>query len=369
MAQWKAHHRRICKAYNRYNISSEYQALSVNEKVDAVLLSQVLIQLYPNDQFDLTPSTDGDPLAATFSDLLESSAQVDPPPLCRTSKSAAVPRDTIRKIFSRFGNNNFILHSHLNTYAHGVYPMASRFFNHSCTPNCVAKYIIAPQQVVKMELVALHNIAAGDELTIPYLDPALPYETRQDALQSNYGFQCACQLCIFQGRIQPIPPLPSTLPETSHLWDRLRAFVDSMGDSQDNPLVFAISEELYPFLNDTCLPDLSEQFTRSSHEGEFDIAILTGKRLLALYRMIYPRNFPQIGMHALELAKTAWNAVVTMEHKADLSVVQSFADEARASVLIASRVLNNFGIEGDEGGPLEEIRILQGLLSEERALP
>lgn len=76
-----------------------------------------------------------------------------------------------------------------------------------------------------------------------------------------------------------------------------------------------------------------------------------------------------LGMHALELAKTAWNAVVTMEHKADLSVVQSFADEARASVLIASRVLNNFGIEGDEGGPLEEIRILQGLLSEERALP
>lgn len=151
MTQWKAHHRRICKAYNRYTVSQEYQALSVNEKVDAVLLSQLLVQIYPNDQFDLTPSAELDPLAATFTELLESSTHVEAPPLCRGSRSAVVPRDIIRKSYLRFGNNNFVIHSHLNTYAHGVYPMASRHFNHSCVPNCVAKYVITPKQAVRMD--------------------------------------------------------------------------------------------------------------------------------------------------------------------------------------------------------------------------
>ena len=139
--------------------------MSVNEKVDAILLSQLLIQIYPNDQFDLTPSQEGDPLVATFTDLLESSTHVEAPSLCRSSKSVQVPEGVIRKSFSRFGNNNFVLHSHLNTYSHSVYPTASRFLNHSCVPNCVAKYVITPKQAVRMEIVALNDIAIDDEVT------------------------------------------------------------------------------------------------------------------------------------------------------------------------------------------------------------
>lgn len=142
-------------------------------------------------------------------------------------------------------------------------------------------------------------------------------------------------------------------------------------------------EEFFPFLSDSCLPELSEEFSRTSHEGQFDIAVLTGQKLLVFYRMIYPHNFPQIGefkstrlpihegierlcpgMHALELAKTAWNAVVTSEKEAEPSVVRAFEDIARSSVLVASQVMENFGIEGDEGGPLEEIRVLRGLLGD-----
>lgn len=142
-------------------------------------------------------------------------------------------------------------------------------------------------------------------------------------------------------------------------------------------------EEFFPFLSDSCLPELSEEFSRTSHEGQFDIAVLTGQKLLVFYRMIYPHNFPQIGefkstrspihesierlcpgMHTLELAKTAWNAVVTSEEEAEPSVVRAFEDIARSSVLVASQVMENFGIEGDEGGPLEEIRVLRGLLGD-----
>lgn len=164
ITHWKAHHRRICKAYNRYTISSGYQALPVNEKVDAMLLSQLLVQVFPKDDFSLPPLAGNDPLVSVFFDLLQGPTHANIPGLCRTSKSADVPQHIARECFSRFGNNNFVLHSHLNTFAHGVYPLASRLFNHSCIPNCVVKYRITRGEPVKMEIVSLHEIAAGEEV-------------------------------------------------------------------------------------------------------------------------------------------------------------------------------------------------------------
>ncbi|CAL1713172.1 unnamed protein product [Somion occarium] len=346
ITHWKAHHRRICKAYNRYTISSGYQALPVNEKVDAMLLSQLLVQVFPKDDFSLPPLAGNDPLV--------------------TSKSADVPQHIARECFSRFGNNNFVLHSHLNTFAHGVYPLASRLFNHSCIPNCVVKYRITRGEPVKMEIVSLHEIAAGEEITIPYLDPALPYETRQNALQANYGFRCACLLCTFEKRIHPIPSLPQNTEEFAALTKQLQTFTEDEDETQDVPLMLSMPAQLYPLLNESYLPELSEQFSHSSHEGEYETALLTGRNLLALYKVLYHRNFPQIGMHALELAKTAWNAVVTAGPDTPPSQLQRFEEQAISSLTTARRVLQNYGPEGDEGGPLEEILVLQELLEEGR---
>lgn len=64
-------------------------------------------------------------------------------------------------------------------------------------------------------------------------------------------------------------------------------------------------------------------------------------------------------MHALELAKTAWNATVT---DSELMAPSALEEAAKAYLSIAAHVLNIYGGEGDEGGPLAEISVLRRML-------
>lgn len=160
--QWKVHHKKLCKRYSRYSASTRFQVLSVEERVDAILLSQLLATLFPNNNFDL-PEEVGDRLTSTFFDLLQKPDEELPiPPVC--GFSSPPPPEVVQRVFSRFGNNNFVLHSHLNSYAHGVFPLASRFFNHSCVPNCLTRFIITPTKPVEMEVVAIRPINQGEEV-------------------------------------------------------------------------------------------------------------------------------------------------------------------------------------------------------------
>lgn len=160
--QWKTHHRKLCKKFNRYAASIGFQSLLTNERVDAVLLSQLLVNIFPNNSFD-SPHEVGDQLTSTFLDLMQQPSEgLTVPPVCVPSSSHP-PSQVVEDIFSRFSNNNFVLHSHLTPFAHGIFPLASRLFNHSCTPNCVTKYIIAPGEVTKLEIVALRDIIEGEE--------------------------------------------------------------------------------------------------------------------------------------------------------------------------------------------------------------
>ena len=64
-------------------------------------------------------------------------------------------------------------------------------------------------------------------------------------------------------------------------------------------------------------------------------------------------------MHALELAKTAWNATVT---DSEFMAANALEEAAKAYLRIAARVLNIYGEEGDDGGPLAEISVLRRML-------
>lgn len=69
------------------------------------------------------------------------------------------------------------------------------------------------------------------------------------------------------------------------------------------------------------------------------------------------------GMHMLELAKTSWNYAVSCDGNSLSSVAQhDLEDIARDSLVHARTVLEIFGLEGDEDGPMEEIRIMRELL-------
>lgn len=141
------------------------------------------------------------------------------------------------------------------------------------------------------------------QLTIPYLDPALPFQTRQDALRVNYGFECGCALCAFERRIEPVlnPPARGSA-ELRALESALRTF--SLGDINQGqgvrvptaPGAFErLPRELHCLLHESYLPSLSEVFSKTSHEGPYGDAVESGLTLLAFYAMIYPPSYPQIG--------------------------------------------------------------------------
>lgn len=166
-AQWRAHHRKLCKRMNRLTASPAYAALEREAKVDAMLLSHFFALVFPSNEFTIPPTpSDGNPhsdAVATFFDLLKGRIWNPHIPLCRAS-STAVPQSVFQEVLGRFGNNNFVLHSHLSSFAHGVFPLASRLFNHSCAPNCAAKYIVTPTEPITMEVVALRDIGSGEEV-------------------------------------------------------------------------------------------------------------------------------------------------------------------------------------------------------------
>jgi SET and MYND domain-containing protein len=67
-------------------------------------------------------------------------------------------------------------------------------------------------------------------------------------------------------------------------------------------------------------------------------------------------------MHLLEMAKTAWNAIVTGDYETQVSE-ERLKNELRAYLSRCQEILRIFGREGDTTrGPLEEIQTLHGLL-------
>jgi len=80
--------------------------------------------------------------------------------------------------------------------AHGsgtaVYALPS-LLNHSCDPNVDAVWRHGDS---KITLAARRDIAAGEELTITYIDASEPAEERREALRFAYGFECRCAACV-----------------------------------------------------------------------------------------------------------------------------------------------------------------------------
>ena len=63
--------------------------------------------------------------------------------------------------------------------------------NHSCTPNICWVY---DEPSGMMEVYAVRNIAAGEEITNSYIEVACSYQARVKEL-SNWGFACNCSAC------------------------------------------------------------------------------------------------------------------------------------------------------------------------------
>ncbi|EOD10686.1 hypothetical protein EMIHUDRAFT_215475 [Emiliania huxleyi CCMP1516] len=74
-------------------------------------------------------------------------------------------------------------------FGHACYLQAATF-NHSCEPNCVAM-----RGVARMRIVAQEAVAAGEPLTISYIDANRPVHARRKDLSDHYHFTCDCPRC------------------------------------------------------------------------------------------------------------------------------------------------------------------------------
>jgi hypothetical protein len=84
-------------------------------------------------------------------------------------------------------------------------PSAARI-NHSCRPNCTLLYDVAVttpatadeavQCTVRVAVLPLRLIAAGEELTVSYLQVlCAPGQMRRSLLQQGFAFTCRCERC------------------------------------------------------------------------------------------------------------------------------------------------------------------------------
>ena len=72
-----------------------------------------------------------------------------------------------------------------------IFPIATRI-NHSCRPNCRAKYDAVSGT---MRVHALIDVDAGVELEHIYMQGLLPCRDRQKVLANMFGFVCRCVVC------------------------------------------------------------------------------------------------------------------------------------------------------------------------------
>lgn len=358
-------HKKFCKRLASFTASADFQCLAAHEQLDALLHTHLIAEISSNSPPDVRAKQ-----LSTFMSLLPGPQHDSVPIACPMSVGADV-HQTLEDLFTRSGNNNFAIHSHLTTIAHGIFPLASRLFNHSCLPNAAARYVIRRGQSVRMEIVALREIKATEEICISYVDPAL-IESRQQIFELTYGFSCTCPSCDFIRTLGSIPLLPVSEAALAELDSTLQAYCFPSSNIDDRTMLAGVAlpdlpENFHPVLRESYLLRLTDAFSRSSHEGSYHVALDVGLTVLAVYLLIYPENYPQIGMHLLEMAKTAWNAVIASEydHAHDALAKTSFLKRSRVYRNLASNILEVFGPEGDSAGPLEELAVLKKLLHEE----
>ena len=68
--------------------------------------------------------------------------------------------------------------------------------NHACCPNA---HICWSKALAKQTVHAVHEIAAGDEITVSYAEPGSVCAARRSHLRNTFGFDCTCVLCALTG--------------------------------------------------------------------------------------------------------------------------------------------------------------------------
>lgn len=117
----------------------------------------------------------------------------------------------------------------------------------------------------------------------------------------TYGFMCTCPSCTAFKLLDASWPIPEG-EELGSLGTSLRELVspDHCPDAirlPSSPVNLGnIPLEILHIFRESCLTSLCESFSTFSHDGPFESALEVGLIILAFYVVIYPPNYPQIGV-------------------------------------------------------------------------
>lgn len=99
----------------------------------------------------------------------------------------------------QFTTNTFTLTSPSLTPIGVCVSPTMALLNHSCDPNAVMVFPhsldTASNDEPRMHLVSIRDISPGEQVFVSYIDTSLPRELRQKELKEVYNFQCHCNAC------------------------------------------------------------------------------------------------------------------------------------------------------------------------------
>ncbi|KAH8728793.1 hypothetical protein GQ44DRAFT_769209 [Phaeosphaeriaceae sp. PMI808] len=73
-----------------------------------------------------------------------------------------------------------------------LFPSVARI-NHACRPNAHARFV---PRTMLMEIKALRDIGAGEEISISYGKVDLMFDERQKLYKEGWSFECSCEKCV-----------------------------------------------------------------------------------------------------------------------------------------------------------------------------
>ncbi|KAG8975731.1 hypothetical protein FRC05_005249 [Tulasnella sp. 425] len=156
------------------------------------------VQVIPADRESLPP-TSHQALTLLSHSLARYITASDQPSAEALSKFGINSARDLLDLISKFTVNSFTLtNPSLTSIGVAVSPLAA-LINHSCEPNAV---VVFPRSSVvhqsgsdPLEVVAIKDIAAGEEILTSYVDVSLPRHLRIKELQERYMFTCTCSAC------------------------------------------------------------------------------------------------------------------------------------------------------------------------------
>ncbi|KAH8899830.1 SET domain-containing protein [Thozetella sp. PMI_491] len=111
----------------------------------------------------------------------------------------------------------------------GLFPGGSRV-NHNCKPNTYWRY---SPQTMTMEVVALRDILAGEEVTHSYVPLGKSAEERQLVVR-EWGFNCTCWMCTSS---------PAQKKESDDRRQRIQDIHASLAESYEGDSEYGLDEE------------------------------------------------------------------------------------------------------------------------------